>query len=34
LENRQLDEEEELAVLQRMIEQERSRRGISAPTDG
>jgi DNA primase len=34
LENRQLDEEEELAVLQRMIEQERSRQGISAPTDG
>lgn len=34
LENRQLDEEEELAVLRRMIEQERNRQGINAPTDG
>ncbi|MHB9081236.1 MAG: DNA primase [Pirellulaceae bacterium] len=34
LENREYDEQEELAVLQKMIEQERNRQGISAPTDG
>ncbi len=34
LENREYDEQEELAVLQDLIEQERNRQGISAPTDG
>jgi DNA primase len=34
LEERHLDAEEELNVLQQMIEQERGRQGISAPTDG
>jgi len=34
LEKREYDEKEELAVLQQFIEQERSRQGISAPTDG
>lgn len=34
LERHEYDEQEELAVLQRFIEQERNRQGISAPTDG
>lgn len=34
LEDRSFDEKEELNVLQQLIEQERSRQGISAPTDG
>jgi hypothetical protein len=34
LKERDYDEEEELKVLQRIIESERSRQGISAPTDG
>jgi DNA primase len=34
LQERGLDPEAELALLNRMIEQERSRQGISAPTDG
>lgn len=34
LKERDYDEEEELKVLQRIIENERSRQGISAPTDG
>ncbi len=34
LEERHLNAEEELNVLQQMIEQERGRQGISAPTDG
>ncbi|MBM4093422.1 MAG: hypothetical protein FJ276_29030 [Planctomycetes bacterium] len=32
--NRGYDEKEELAVLERIIQQERDRQGISAPTDG
>ncbi len=34
LEQRGYDEEEELAVLERIIQNERNRQGISAPTDG
>ncbi len=34
MEKREYDEKEELAVLQKFIEQERNRQGISAPTDG
>lgn len=34
MEKRQYDDKEELAVLQKLIEQERNRQGISAPTDG
>jgi hypothetical protein len=34
LDKREYDEKEELAVLQTLIEQERKRQGISAPTDG
>ncbi len=34
MEKREYDDKEELAVLQRIIEQERNRQGISAPTDG
>ncbi len=34
VEEKRLAEDEELAVLQRMIDQKRNRQGISAPTDG
>jgi DNA primase len=34
MEKREYDDKEELAVLQKFIEQERNRQGISAPTDG
>jgi hypothetical protein len=34
LENRKYDEQEELALLEEMIQHERNRQGISAPTDG
>lgn len=34
LEEKRLDDQQELAVLQRLIDQERSRHGISAPKDG
>ncbi|MCU0876131.1 MAG: hypothetical protein MUE50_27740 [Pirellulaceae bacterium] len=34
LEEKRLDDQQELAVLQRLIAQERSRHGISAPKDG
>ncbi len=34
LQQRDCDEKEELEVLQRIIENERNRQGISAPTDG
>lgn len=34
LEQREYDEKEELEVLQRIIQNERNRQGISAPTDG
>ncbi|MCA9165377.1 MAG: hypothetical protein KDA62_20440, partial [Planctomycetales bacterium] len=34
LEERRLDEQEGLALLQQLIEQERDRQGIPAPTDG
>ena len=34
MQQREYDEEEEIAILRRIIQNERDRQGISAPTDG